>query len=128
MSQENVELVRSWFERWNRGERGLERELHPDVEIFSRIQPTPYRGVEGFRQWTREIDEQFQEWCLVVDDWRDEGDIVAALGHVRMRGHGSGIEFDQPLGWVIEISEGKLHGLQIFLDPAEALKAAGLSE
>jgi ketosteroid isomerase-like protein len=45
-----------------------------------------------------------------------------------MRGHGSGVEFNQPLGWVIEIREGKLRGLRFFLDPAEALQAAGLSE
>ncbi len=72
MSHENVELVQSWFERWNRGDRDVfEDELHPDFQIVSRLQREPFEGREGLQQWMQEIDEQFREWELAGDEWRE---------------------------------------------------------
>jgi len=68
VSQENVEPVRGWFDRWNSGKRGFDEvDCRPDVEIVSRLSPVPYRGRDGFEQWVREIDEQFEDWRLVVE-------------------------------------------------------------
>ena len=126
MSHGNVKLVRSWFDRWNQGERFIAEELHPEVEIVTRFQPHPFRGHDGFRQWIREIDEQFAEWRLVVDDWRDAGTRVVALGQIHLRGQESSVEFDQPMGWLIEVRDEKLFRLEPFVEPAKALEAAGL--
>jgi ketosteroid isomerase-like protein len=129
MSEENVEVVREWFERWNRHERWfLEHEVHPDMQVVSRIQNEPFRGRGGLRRWIQEIDEQFQEWELIVDEWRDVGDLVVGLGRIRLLGRESGVGFDQPAGWLLEIKDGKLFRLQNFVRPEEALEAAGLSE
>ena len=87
------------------------------------------RGRAGVRRYLREIDEQFDEWTMAMQDWRDAGDCVAALGHVRLHGRRSGIAFDQPVGILFEIRDGQLLRFETFLDdPADALKAAGLSE
>lgn len=129
MTTDNVELVRGWFERWNSGDRFLDEELHPQVEVVSRLQPAPYRGRDAFRRWTAEIDEQFQAWRLVADDWRAAGeDRVVALGHLHLVGHGSGVEYDQPMGWVVVVDDEKLRRLESFLDHAEALEAASLDK
>ncbi|MFN2612636.1 MAG: nuclear transport factor 2 family protein [Solirubrobacterales bacterium] len=129
MSEENVELVRRAFERWNEGDRIVpDEEIHPDVEIVTSFRPEPFRGREGFRQWIQEIDQQFEEWRNVVDEWRDAGTRVVGLGHLHLRGRGSGVEFDQPMGWLVEFSEGKMIRMQPFLQPKAALEAAGLSE
>jgi ketosteroid isomerase-like protein len=129
MSRENVELVKSWFERWNRGERDFsEAEVHADVLVISRLQSEPFRGREGLLRWFQEIDEQFQEWELVGEDWRDAGDRVVVLGQVRLRGMESGVAFDQPTGWLFELKDGKLLLLRNFVRPEEALEAAGLRE
>jgi ketosteroid isomerase-like protein len=129
MSQENVELVRGWFERWNRRERDfLEDEVDPEVEVVSRLQPEPYRGRAGLRKWMNEIDEQFEEWQLVADDWRDAGDTVVILGRIHLRGQGSGIELEERLGWLVELRDKRLRRLRIFVKPEEALEAAGLRE
>src|SRR5215211_2137864 len=102
MSQENVEFARSVFSRWNAGEREF-----PDEEIH----------------------QQFDEWTMAIEDWRDAGDCVAALGHVRLHGRRSGVAFDQPVGILFEIRGGQLFRFETFLDePAAALKAAGLAE
>jgi ketosteroid isomerase-like protein len=128
MSRENVEIVKGWFERWNRGERELfEHEIHPDVQVISRLQHEPFRRPEGLRKWMREIDEQFEEWELVPEEWRDTGDLVVVTGYIRLRGMGSGIGFDEPAGWLWELKGGRLYRLQTtFTRPEDAFVAAGL--
>jgi ketosteroid isomerase-like protein len=131
MSQENVELVKGLFSRWNAGERTFAAEMHPDAEILSRglMEGRLLRGREGVRRWFREVDEQFDEWRITTEEWRDAGVYVVALGRLHIHGRESGIAFDQPVGWLFEIRDGQVFRLETFLDkPAEALDAAGLSE
>jgi ketosteroid isomerase-like protein len=77
MSQENVEFARSVFSRWNAGERSFpDEEIHPDVVLVSRILGKAVRGRAGVRRYLREIDEQFDEWTMAIEEWRDAGDCV----------------------------------------------------
>jgi ketosteroid isomerase-like protein len=130
VSQENVEFARSVFSRWNAGERRFaDEEIHPDVVVMSRILGKGGRGRAAVRRYLREIDEQFDEWTMAIEDWRVAGDRVVALGHVRLHGRRSGVAFDQPVGILFEIQGGQLLRFETFLDePADALKAAGLRE
>jgi ketosteroid isomerase-like protein len=130
MSRENVELAQSVFSRWNAGERRFpDEEIHPDVVLVSRILGESVRGRAGVRRYLREIDEQFDEWNLTIEEWRDAGDCVAALGRIRLRGRRSGVAFDQPVGILFEFRERQLLRFETFLDePADALRAAGISE
>ena len=129
MARGNIEMAKSWLDRWNRGERTLpEDEIHADVEVVSRFRPEPYRRSEGIRLWTAEIDEHFEEWRIVVDDWRDVGEDVVALGQIQLRGRSSAVQFDQPAGAIFEISDVKLSRLRLFNSHKETLEAAGLSE
>jgi uncharacterized protein len=131
MSRENVELVKDLFSRWNAGERTFGDEIHPDAEILSRglMEGRPLRGREGARRWFREVDEQFDEWRITAEEWRDAGDYVVALAQAHIHGRESGIAFDQPVGWLFEIRDGRVFRLETFLDkPTEALEAAGLRE
>ncbi len=128
MSRENVEFARSVFSRWNAGERRfLDQEIHPDVLLVSRLLGKPVRGRAGVRRYLREIDEQFDEWTMAIEDWRDEGDYVAAIGHFRLHGRRSGVAFDQTVGILFEIRAGQLVRFETFVDePGAALRAAGL--
>jgi ketosteroid isomerase-like protein len=129
MSRENVETAKGWIDRWNRGERSLPNdEIHSDVEVESRFRPEPYYGPEGFQQWIGEIDEQFQEWRIAVEVWRDEGDDVVALGRIHLRGRTSAVELDQEVGAILEVRDGKLFRLRLFASPEETLEAAGLPD
>ena len=130
MSQKNVEFARNVFGRWNSGERRVpDEEIHPDIVLVSRLLGRTERGRTGVRRYLREIDEQFGEWTMAIEDWRDAGDRVAALGHIRLRGRRSGVAFDQPVGILFEIRGGQLLRFETFLDePTDALSAAGLSE
>jgi ketosteroid isomerase-like protein len=51
---------------------------------------------------------------------------VVALGIVRAKGRGSGIELEQRVGWVLGFKNGQVIRIRSFLDPAEALRSAGL--
>jgi ketosteroid isomerase-like protein len=130
MSEENVDFARSVFDRWNAGERTFpDEEIHPDVVLVSRLLGQAVRGRAGVRRYLREIDQQFDEWTMEIEDWRDAGDRVAALGHVRLHGRRSGVEFDQPVGILFEIRDGQLLRFETFIDdPIDALRAAGVSE
>src|ERR671939_157547 len=130
MSRANVELVRSWFDRWNAGDRETrEEEIHPNAEIVTRLLGRTERGPEGLRRWFREIEEQFDEWFVTVEEWRDAGDRVGALGSVRLRGRGSGVAFDAPVGLLFENQGGRLSRLETFVySPRSALEVVGLRE
>jgi ketosteroid isomerase-like protein len=113
MSQENVEFARSVFTRWNAGERRFpDEEIHPDVVLVSRLLGKAVRGRTGVRRYLREIDEHFDEWKMTIDEWRDAGDCVAALGRVWLHGRRSGVAFDQPVGILFEIRGGQTASLR----------------
>ena len=130
MSQENVELMRRTFERWNAGEREVDPEIvDPQIVVHSAMTKATYRGYEGLRRWIAEIDNQFMEWSVSIDKFRDAPeDRLLASGTIRVRGRTSGVEFDQPWAVILAFAGEKLVELRTFPDHAEALEAAGLSE
>ena len=89
---------------------------------------TVYRGHEGIREWLGELDETFSELHLDLLDIRDLGSRLVAIGHIRTRGKASGAVTEVPLGYVIDIRNGKITRIRSYLDPRQALEAAGLSE
>jgi ketosteroid isomerase-like protein len=50
-----------------------------------------------------------------------------ALGHMHLRGRGSGVELDQETGWLVEVHDGKMTRFQAFLSHEEARAAGGIS-
>jgi len=135
MAQENVEVFKRAIDAYNRGDiDAFLEELDPEVELHGALQTmfgseaTLYRGHEGIRQWVRDIDEALAEIRLEFPEIRDLGDRIIAIGWLRARGKESGADTESPLGCVIELKNGKATRVQSFLDPKEALQAAGLSE
>jgi ketosteroid isomerase-like protein len=132
MSQQNLELARDLFERWTaRDFDALMEVAVPNVEIFSRFASLggePYRGEEGLRRWIAEIEASFGQFDVHTSDFRDLGDRVLVLGDIRLEGKVSGIQMDQPMGWLLELEDGRLARMFFYSSHAEALEAAGLSE
>jgi ketosteroid isomerase-like protein len=146
MSQENVEIARGWYEAvnrwlgsyWENPERPLNEVPGTDA-LFERLGPKAewnwvfgLKSSRGRNQWLRAISD----WIETVDDWRIEVeevidavvDRVVATAHVHARGRGSGVPLDQHLSSVVTVRDGKVMRIDDYLDRAEALKAAGLSE
>jgi ketosteroid isomerase-like protein len=128
VSGEAKAMVLDIFERWNEGQREFDQALFaPDIGIFSAMTSREFRGEDGLRTWVAEIDEQFAVWGLDIDgiDEPVEGTVIA-YGHIRGEGRGSGVAFEQPASWLIEVRAGKLMELHTFLGPrgaAEHLEA-----
>ena len=102
--------------------------VDPEGELHSAIvggaEGNVYRGHEGFRSWVSDSFESFEEVRNEWSEFRDLGNRVLALGHVKARGRGSGMELDSPMGWVFTVRRGKVMKAEGFLRRAEALKAA----
>jgi ketosteroid isomerase-like protein len=132
MSQENVDLVRSGYDRFNAGEREPPLELwHVDAEYVSdRRDPDPatYHGVGA-------IAGVFNSWVEAYPDLRVEPlEIRESDNHVfvwaRFLGHGagSGVAIDMERAQVWTMEDAKIRRVEEHFDRAEALEALGLSE
>jgi ketosteroid isomerase-like protein len=122
------ELVRAQFERWNAGEREVDTaEIHPDAVVYSAMTGNEFQGHDAVLEWMAEIDEQFEDWKLTIEEIRSaSGDRLLVLGSVHFRGRASGVEFDQPLGWLYEFDAGRVIALRNIVGHDAAIEAAGL--
>jgi ketosteroid isomerase-like protein len=135
MSQRNVEAFKRGLEAGNRGDiETLLEELDPEVEWHSALhallggEQTVFRGHDGVRDMIGDLNEAFDEIQIEISEIRDLGDRLVAIGRTRTRGKASGVETDTPLAFVTEVKNGKTLLLRAYLDPKQALEAAGLAE
>jgi ketosteroid isomerase-like protein len=129
---ENLKLVRVAYEALNRGDIEAVVDLcEPDFELdmSERVfNPATYEGHDGLRRFYREVREVWEEFRWEPEDLYGAGDRVVALLHSHGRGRGSGVEIDRHVGMVWTVREGRASALHFYLDPDEALKAAGLHD
>jgi ketosteroid isomerase-like protein len=136
MPQENVEIVRRMFERWNAGDvEGWLHWWHLDAEWISEPlgrfegRPRTYRGHDELRRFPAEVLEGFADLGRIErPQFREVGDSVVVLGKYRNKPEAPGPEVATPWGWLFEVRDGKIARGRDFLDQREALEAVGLSE
>src|SRR5256885_5753086 len=99
MSQENMEAFKRGSEAFNRRDvEALLEVLDPEIEWHSALpgmlsaKGTVYRGHEGFRELLREMDEVLAEIQVEYSDIWDLQERIVAIGRLRARGKGSGVE------------------------------------
>jgi ketosteroid isomerase-like protein len=136
MSQENVEAAQRAFDAFNRGDiEAVLPEFDPEVEWHPEFQTMmlggearEFRGHEGTRTALREWYEVLTEIHVDIAEVRDLGERIVAIGRIRARGRESGAAVESPAGYVIDLKDGKAIRIWEYLDPSEALEAAGLRE
>ena len=147
MSGENVEIVRKAFEVIYGSSSGptapgaslrrdLERAaevLDPNVEVHGTIggiwEGRVARGLsEMLNSFEAEDLEAWEERQLDPQRFLHVHDLVVVLMHEYRRGRGSGIEVQADTAVVFTLREGRVIRIQPYMDQAEALEAAGLSE
>jgi len=130
MAAENVELVRSFYQAFNReGQAGTLPFLHPDVvwdeSALPARQPGVYRGHEGILELGRQNDELWAQIHGDVEQLIDAGDgKVVALLWARGRGKFTGETVELAIAHLWEIADGKGKRVKLYLDRAAALEAA----
>jgi ketosteroid isomerase-like protein len=128
MSEENVEIVRRFYDALLRGEDDAALAcLAPDVEYSVAQERTLARGLEEVRaMWERWLNDW--EVSETLAEEFDAGDRVVVTVHESAYGRGSGIEIEGRYYNVLTVSNGRIVRKLEFTDRAEALEAAGLSE
>jgi ketosteroid isomerase-like protein len=112
----------------------LLEELDPEVEWRSAIlmplgrEARVHRGHEGVREGLRDLYEALAEFRVEYSEIRDLSDRIVGVGRVRVPERQSGVETEAPLTSVIDVKNGKGIRVWNYLDPREALEAAGLTE
>jgi ketosteroid isomerase-like protein len=121
MDGENVRLTKRLFERWNSGEHAIDPDLvDRDVELQSPLSSSrtvPYHGYNGIRERVAEVEGQFEVWRLEVHEVRElDEERVLVTGVIHTRGHGSDMEVDQPIEWLLTFRDGRLLRYEAFTD------------
>jgi ketosteroid isomerase-like protein len=133
MSEENVELLRRAVDAYNRRDVvALNEELDPEIEWHPALPGLlaggthAYEGHEGIARMFDDFFEVLDEIHFEYSDVRDLGDKVLAIGEIRTRGKASGAETVSPYANLAQVRDGKGIKITGFLDPDDALRAAGL--
>jgi ketosteroid isomerase-like protein len=132
MSQENVGGFRKAVAGYNRGDIGPMLEItHPDAEWYPFTAAVEgdeaYHGREGIKRWWANVEAIFDRVEASVDDVRELGDQLLALGHLRARFR-SGVTLDTEIAWLLRYRDGLAVWGHAYQSHAEALEAAELSE
>jgi uncharacterized protein len=132
MSQENVEIVRDAYARYNAGERIPELWFwHPDAEYHAaREDPDSavHRGIDAIRKQFASWHEAYPDLKVEILEAEGKGDQVFLW--IRFVGHGaaSGIPLEMELAHLYTLRDGKAARVVEYMDRNEALEAAGLQE
>jgi ketosteroid isomerase-like protein len=129
MPQENVEIVERLMAAVNRRDiDAFAAVTTADLEWFpvfaAHVEGDAYRGREGAEAFLGEVDETWEEFLPVVEEYRDLGDRVLGLGRLKTRGRGSGVPVDSPWGGVYDLRDGKISRIRTYLDHDEAVRVA----
>ncbi|HEX8855126.1 MAG TPA: nuclear transport factor 2 family protein [Thermoleophilaceae bacterium] len=130
MSSENVELIKAGAPLLRRlldGEDVPNEEftiLHPDVEITALT--GSYRGVDGFKEWVRELRATFGNLPWLAQDFVDAGDLgVLVISTARVEGTHRGTEYEHELPNLYTVRDGRIVRVRSFASRTEALAAVG---
>ena len=140
---ENLDLVRSIFADWERGDHSSAEWADPEVELVIVDGPNPgtwtgltamagienetLRGRVGTEKYFESLDAAWEELRLAGGEFRDLGDRVLWLGRMEGRGRGNGAPVTSPAASLHDFRGGLIWRTCSFLDHSEALRAAGLS-
>jgi ketosteroid isomerase-like protein len=132
MSQENVEVVRRLSELLKRRDwRGMTDLLDPNVELHGTVggleEGKILRGLSEISQaFETEDDEVWDEHRIEPQEFIDAGDRVVVLQREYQRSK-SGVETVIDTAGILDLRDGRVVRMQGYMNPADALEAAGLS-
>lgn len=119
------------IDAYNQGDvEGVIAMTDPDVELVpvrALLEGGGYRGHDGVREFMADMDEDWAEREIIVDEVRDLDGRVLVLGTMRAVGRASGSEMMHPLAWLSDLRDGRLLRMRAFTDTDAALAEAGLS-
>src|SRR5262245_8924940 len=125
MSQENVEIVKAWYDAFN-GEDwdAMVKDAAPRFELDRSRSVGPWRGIFGLDQIRRFSDEFRETWESVRQEpheFIEAGDLVVVPTTAHFKGRG-GIELAASATWVWTIRNGAIERMVMYQKMEDALK------
>ena len=85
-----------------------------------------YVGHEGLREYVDDMNDAWEVVRLDVDEEIGVGEVVVFVGHIEVKGKGSGAENQSVAGYMLKFDDGRLVRFRPFREPEAALEAIGL--
>jgi ketosteroid isomerase-like protein len=128
MSHENVEIARDFYDAYNaRNSEALDRLLHPEAEITT-LSARGGLGGDWSRGMTRQYFEQLDEaWTglrIEIQEYREVGERVVALGVARGAGTSSHVEVTSDFAAVLLVRDSQIVLVDSYSNWEDALNAA----
>jgi ketosteroid isomerase-like protein len=134
MSSENLELVRSIYADWERGDFSSAEWAHPKIELIWVDGPEPgeWKGLAEATEAWLEVLSAWEDVRAEADEYRDLDSVrVLVLDHRSARGRTSGLEIGQTRtqgATLWHVRDGKVTKLVIYWDRDRAFADLGLPE
>jgi len=131
---ENLDLVRSIYADWERGDFRSVEWIHPEIEYVFADGPAPGRwtGIDETVKSFRNFLRGFEEVRFVADEYRElDRERVLVLCHGRGRGKTSGLELSQMQTSAVNLFHlraGKVSRLLVYFDRRTGLADLGLNK
>src|ERR1700736_4459820 len=94
----NLDLVRSIYAAWERGDFSSADWAHPGIEVVLADRPTPatWNGLAEMARGWRDVLDVWEDFRAEAEEYRElDKERVLAFVHNRGRGKVSGMEVDQ---------------------------------
>ena len=127
---ERETVVLEGIEAFNRRDvEALLATMSADIEIVpfdAKLFGTSYHGEAGIRRWVAEMETEWSELRVQVDETRAIGEDVVVIGRMVGRTKDTEVDVDLPAAFLSTIHDGRLIRMESYSDAREALAAAGL--
>ena len=130
----NLDLVRSLYAAWERGDWSSADWAHPEIEFLIADGPAPGRwtGPAGIAEGTRDALSAWKTFRIDAEDCRALDD-ERVLGLVRFggRGRASGVDLEQMRteeAHIFHVRDGKVTRVVLYFNRERALADLGLRE
>jgi ketosteroid isomerase-like protein len=133
MSEKNVDLVRSLYAAWGRGDFSSAEWAHPEIAFVIVDGPEPFEstGVTAMASRWREWLGAWEDYSIEVDEFRElDDERVLVLNRYRGRGRASGLELGHmqvQAATLLHVRGGKVTKFVGYNDRANALADLGLA-
>jgi len=133
MASANVDLVRSIYAAWERGDFSSVEWAHPEIEwvIADGPEPGSWIGFAGLAEGWRGFLSTWEEYRGEADEYREfDGERVLVSVRRSGRGKASGVELGQMLSKgaaLFQVRDGKVTRIVNYFDRERALADLGLA-
>jgi ketosteroid isomerase-like protein len=127
----NVDVIRRGYEHFaSTGDFLVDHTVADFVWDMSHFRGWPeqstYIGVDGAREFLRTWTEAWDDWGLELESLHNAGEQVVAIVHQRGRSKATGVAVEMRFAQLYTFRDGKQTRMEMYGDPAEAMRAAGL--